>query len=98
MKKNILMVLMMTAATMVFAEGKPQAKCPVMGGAVNTNLYVDAEGYRIYVCCEACINTVKADPEKYIKKMQAGGVELQKVPAAGKTEHPGSHSEHPHNE
>jgi hypothetical protein len=48
---------------------------------VNPKLYVDAEGYRIYVCCGACVKAVKADPAKYIEQMKAEGVELEKTPA-----------------
>ena len=80
MKKSMLMVLLLVAAAFVYAEGKPQTTCPVMGGAVNTNMYVDADGYRIYVCCGGCIGAVKADPAKYIAKMKADGVEPQKTP------------------
>lgn len=79
MKKSMLMVLLLSAAAIAFAEGK-QTTCPVMGGAVNPKLYVDAEGYRIYVCCGGCVSAVKADPAKYIAKMKAEGVELEKAP------------------
>lgn len=84
MKKSYLVAMLMIAATMVFAEGKPQTTCPVMGGAVNKKLYVDAEGYRIYVCCGGCVDVVKADPEKYIKKLKDEGVEIEKTPEAEK--------------
>ncbi len=81
MKKSILMALALVAAAMVYAEGKPQTTCPVMeGNAVNQKLFVDANGYRIYVCCGGCVKAVKADPEKYIEKMKAEGVELEKTP------------------
>lgn len=46
---------------------KPQTECPVLGGAVDKNLFVDYNGKRIYVCCAGCIETVKADPEKFLK-------------------------------
>jgi hypothetical protein len=65
----------------------PQTTCPVMGGAINKKLYVDYKGKRIYVCCPGCIGELKADPEKYIKKLEAmgQGVEVladnQKTPA-----------------
>ena len=60
-----------------------QTTCPVMKGkAVNPNLYVDAAGKRIYVCCPGCIATVKADPEKYIGEMEAEGIILEEVPPA----------------
>ena len=78
MKKSMLVAMMMVAASAVFAG--PQTNCPVMGGPVNPKLYVDANGYRIYVCCGGCIAAVKADPAKYIEQMKAAGVELEKTP------------------
>jgi len=81
MKKNIVMMIAFLAATMVFAEGKPQTTCPVMkGNKINSELHTDVNGYRIYVCCGGCIKAIKANPEKYIKQMTAKGVELEKVP------------------
>jgi len=61
------------------AKGKAQETCPVMGGKVNKELYVDVNGKRIYVCCSACIETIKANPDKYIKKMEAEGIVLEKL-------------------
>jgi len=79
MKKSIWLVLMLASAVLVFAEGKPQTNCPVMGGVVSSN-YVDVEGYRIYVCCKGCIGAIKANPAKFIEKMKAEGVEIAKTP------------------
>ena len=51
-----------------------QKACPVMPRMkVKQDLYVDHEGKRIYVCCEACIDTVKKDFEAYAKKVEAAG-------------------------
>lgn len=58
---------------------KHQTICPVMGGEVNKNLYVDYDGKRIYVCCKGCIETVKKDPAKYIRELEAAGVTLTKT-------------------
>ena len=81
MKKSMLVaMLIVAAAAFVYADGKPQTNCPVMGGPVNPKLYVDANGYRIYVCCGGCIKEVKADPAKYIAKMKAEGIEPAKTP------------------
>ena len=81
MRKSIVMMLILVAAAFVYAEGKPQTTCPVMAGqAVNPKLYVDADGYRIYVCCGGCVKEVKADPAKYIAKLKAEGVEIAKTP------------------
>ena len=87
MKKSLLIAALLVAATLVFAEGQPQTTCPVMKGSpVNKSLYVDAEGYRIYVCCGGCIDAVKADPAKYVAQLKAEGVELEKAPEAPQVE------------
>ncbi len=79
MKKKLIIILLMTVATLVFAEGKPQTTCPVMGGKINKKLYADVEGVRIYVCCKGCIAAIRADPKKHIEKMKAEGVEPEKT-------------------
>lgn len=63
------------------AEVKMQTTCPVMGGAINKDLYVDHDGKRIYVCCQGCVDAIKKDPAKYIKMMEEKGITLAQVPA-----------------
>jgi len=63
-------------------ELKPQTVCPVMGGKINKDSFVDVKGKRIYLCCQGCEKAIKADPDKYIKKIQDSGekpAELQTV-------------------
>lgn len=60
---------------------KVQTTCPVMGGKINKDHYVDAKGNRIYVCCPGCIGKIKADPDTYIKKLEDAGVALDPAPA-----------------
>ncbi len=84
MKKGLLIGLLLGAATLAFAEGKPQTRCPVMDEAVGHRKYVDVEGYRIYVCCNVCVSTVKGNPDKYIKQMKAEGIEIAKTPESKK--------------
>jgi YHS domain-containing protein len=67
---------------------KKQALCPVMGGPVNTNVYADANGKRVYFCCGGCPETFKKNPEKYIRKMEAEGITLDKAPQAAPTDAP----------
>jgi len=55
------------------APTKPQTLCPVMGDKIKKKSYVDVKGYRIYVCCPGCTAAIKADPDKYIKKIIANG-------------------------
>ena len=57
-----------------------QLTCPVMGGAINTNIFVDVEGKRIYLCCKGCIDAVKKDPAKFIAKLEESGVTVEKAP------------------
>lgn len=81
MKKTLMILVLLASAALVFAAGQPQVSCPVMeGNPINKSVYVDADGYRIYLCCQGCVNAVKAEPAKYIAAMQAAGIELEKAP------------------
>lgn len=58
----------------------PQTTCPVMDGKmINTRLYVDYAGFRIYVCCVPCVKAVRKNSAKYLKQLQAHGVAVEKV-------------------
>ena len=74
--------VLLSFAGNVFAA--PQETCPVMGGKINTEIYADYEGKRVYFCCEACIPTFKEDPEKYLAKLKEMGVEPEEVSEEGK--------------
>ncbi len=54
-------------------ELKPQETCPIMGGKINKDLYVDANGKRIYACCSACLPKIQKDPEAALKKLAEKG-------------------------
>jgi len=62
------------------APGKAQAACPVQGGKINKDLYVDYQGQRVYFCCPACIDIFKKDPEKYLREMRRQGVTPERTP------------------
>ncbi len=64
---------------------KKQTVCPIMGGQVNTNIFADANGKRVYFCCGGCPATFKKDPAKHIAKMEKEGITLDKTPAAAQT-------------
>lgn len=72
------------AASKETAATKAQTTCPIMGGAVDKSKFVDYDGKRIYVCCAGCIATVKKDPAKYVKQLEAAGVTLDKATPAKK--------------
>lgn len=78
------------------AEPKKQTNCPVMGGKIDKAQYTDVKGKRIYVCCPGCIGKIKADPDKYIKELEAKGITLDKTPKKAEQKAPShKHSEHP---
>jgi YHS domain-containing protein len=83
---TILALALTIAAGPVLAQGKPQIACPVLGGSIDKNIYVDYKDQRIYFCCKGCDEEFKKDPEKYLEKMKAQGVTPEKSPAgAGKS-------------
>ena len=80
---GIAAILLLVLAALSFAEEKegekvpelkPQTVCPVMGGKINKEIYVDYQGQRIYFCCNGCPETFRKDPEKYMKKLAASNV------------------------
>ena len=89
MKRMVCLVVMVlfVAGSMAFAagsavKGATQDKCPVMGGTIDKNNYVDYQGKRIYFCCTACPDEFKKNPEKYMKKLKDQGVVLEDAPKA----------------
>ena len=59
---------------------RPQTTCPVMEGKrINKRLYVDYEGFRIYVCCGPCVKAVRNNPAKHLRKLQDQGVAVEKA-------------------
>ncbi len=93
MKKGLIIVFMfLLAAAFINSDysslgaaekGKSstQTICPVMGGEINKNIYIDYKGSRIYFCCNACPDDFKKDPEKYMKKLRDNNVVPEKTPA-----------------
>jgi YHS domain-containing protein len=61
------------------SETVPQKTCPVMGAPIKKTVYTDHEGKRVYFCCAGCINTFKANPAKYLEKLQEKGVQLESI-------------------
>jgi len=77
------LVLALFLAGPVLAAAAPQAQttCPVLGGNVSRQLYVDYQGNRIYFCCTGCDTEFKKNPEKYLQKMKEQGVTPEKAPS-----------------
>ena len=46
-----------------------QTICPVMGGAINKEIFTEYQGKKVYFCCPECKGTFEKEPEKYILKL-----------------------------
>ncbi|MHC4778455.1 MAG: hypothetical protein ACYTFG_07775 [Planctomycetota bacterium] len=58
---------------------RPQESCPIMGGGIDKNVFVEHGGKRIYFCCGGCEAEFKKDPEKYFKVLEDRGEMVEDV-------------------
>lgn len=70
-----------TAAQQPASPSRPQTVCPVMGGPIDKSLYVDVKGKRVYLCCAACEDAVRAEPDRYLKKIEQRGETVEEMPS-----------------
>jgi Cu(I)/Ag(I) efflux system membrane fusion protein len=60
-------------------QPRAQTLCPIMGGAVNKEVFTDYNGMRIYFCCGGCDTEFMKTPDLFIEKMRSEGVEPEKA-------------------
>jgi YHS domain-containing protein len=46
-----------------------QTTCPVMGGKINKDIFVEHNGQKVYFCCKACVSKFQKAPEEYLSKL-----------------------------
>jgi len=51
------------------AAAAEQTMCPIMGMAIDKNIFVEYKGKKVYFCCAGCEDKFKANPEQYIAKL-----------------------------
>ncbi|UCC98646.1 MAG: YHS domain-containing protein [Phycisphaerales bacterium] len=56
-------------AAEVVTAALEQTTCPVMGGAINKDIFIEYQGKKVYFCCPGCEDQFKEEPEKYIAKL-----------------------------
>ncbi len=61
----------MSAKPAALPAGITQKNCPVTGESIDPKVYIDYQGRRVYFCCAACIPKFKAEPAKYLAKLDA---------------------------
>ena len=54
-----------------------QTTCPVMGGPVNSDIYVDHQGQRVHFCCQGCVQAFQNDPERYVEVLRNQGLRTE---------------------
>ena len=62
-----------------------QENCPIMGGPINKESFVDYNGKRVYFCCSGCDTKFLEDPDTHLKKMKEEGVVLADAPITQET-------------
>jgi Cu(I)/Ag(I) efflux system membrane fusion protein len=75
---------------------KPQTHCPVMGGEIAREHYADYRGQRVYFCCPGCTEPFLKEPEKYLAKMRAEGIQPEPTPGGAAPVPTAPASEHRH--
>jgi len=60
---------MIEAAKEVVAKANEQKTCPIMGGPINKNVFIEYKGKKVYFCCAGCKPEFEKDPQKYIGKL-----------------------------
>ncbi|MHC4185184.1 MAG: heavy metal-binding domain-containing protein, partial [Planctomycetota bacterium] len=46
-----------------------QTICPIMGGPINKDVFVEYKGKKVYFCCPGCESQFQENPEKYVDKL-----------------------------
>ncbi|HBG26113.1 MAG TPA: hypothetical protein DDX75_03355 [Phycisphaerales bacterium] len=58
-----------TEPNTTFIADNGQTTCPVMGGPINKDIFVEYQGKKVYFCCAGCIEQFNKEPEKYLPKL-----------------------------
>lgn len=46
-----------------------QTVCPIMGAAINKELFTEYKGKKVYFCCAGCKEKFEQAPEQYLAKL-----------------------------
>ncbi|MBW8015412.1 MAG: YHS domain-containing protein [Planctomycetes bacterium] len=46
-----------------------QTICPIMGGKIEKDIFVEYQGKKVYFCCPPCKAKFNADPKKFLPKL-----------------------------
>ena len=87
----VFMIVIFAAAT-IYAANEPvndsnkvvpeyynQTHCPIMGGPIDSSVYTDIDGQRVYHCCPMCSDKLKTDPDKYFIESAEKGILFENI-------------------
>jgi YHS domain-containing protein len=72
----VLAVLAVTPTMSAAESGKPQTKCPIKGGDIDKDVFVDVAGKRVFFCCPGCGDKFLKDAAGNLKTMKNHGVKV----------------------
>ena len=83
--KTLLLSLLLSLGLFAADEAKapettPQTKCPIKGGDINKDVFVDYQGKRVYFCCAGCDKKFMANADTLIKAAEAKGITFEAAP------------------
>ena len=58
-----------TEANATVSAAVEQTMCPVMGGPINKDIFVEYQGKKVYFCCAQCKGEFEKESEKYLSKL-----------------------------
>jgi YHS domain-containing protein len=61
--------MIMSEPEKVLVQTAEQTACPIMGMAVDKNVYTEYKGKKVYFCCAGCETPFLENPEKYLSKL-----------------------------
>jgi YHS domain-containing protein len=62
---------------------KVQTVCPVSGKPVDTEVFIEKNGQKVYFCCKGCIGKYEAHPETYAKTLANSYTYQTRCPVMG---------------
>jgi YHS domain-containing protein len=73
-----------------------QMKCPVMGGAIDPQAFLQlADGRKVFFCCKGCDKKFASQPAKYLAKLESQGIHIAATDVTGaKPQHAGHQHSH----
>ncbi len=63
------MAMVMSGPEKVLVHTAEQTACPIMGTAIDKNVYTEYKGKKVYFCCAGCETPFLKSPEKYLSKL-----------------------------